>query len=173
MRSDLPTRGAYPRKILRRPRFSRRSSACTRRSNSSGVGLRSVRGVTVSRIVLAWGGRDRNRRTQRVPRPVLFCVQSEVELQDIHSGFAEDGHLTVLGMGGDQLAESLGGHPAGGGHAGHLGIDGFGAQVRVQAAARGGYRIAGDRARERGILGAEGFHIGGYAIGKLLAGGAE
>ena len=38
MRYDLPTREAYPRKTLRRPRLSRRSSACTFRSSSSGFG---------------------------------------------------------------------------------------------------------------------------------------
>src|ERR1017187_7551825 len=198
MRNDLPTRGAYPRKILSRPRRSRRSSACTRRSNSSGLGLRSERGVTVSRIILAWDGRKKASVPSRSrlglglqcanrsrDREGAFAwtlrsmsqgggrVQGQVELQDVHSGFAQDAHLTVLCMGGDQLADSLGGHPASGGHAGHLGIHGFGAQVRVQAAARGGYRIARDRAGERGILGAEGFHIGGYAVGEFLAGGAQ
>src|ERR1019366_7622177 len=140
MRNDLPTRGAYPRKILRRPRRSRRSSAWTRRSNSSGLGLRSARGVTMSRIILCGAGNlacgpdfqrvqapaeSRRQPGLAAPQAESFLwrgggVEGEVQLQPVDAGFAQNAQLAVLGIGGYQLAESVGGHAAGGGHAGHL-----------------------------------------------------
>ena len=85
----------------------------------------------------------------------MAVSRREVELQDVDPGLAQESQLPVFGIGGYQLADGIGGHAAGGGDARHLGVDGFGAEVRVQAAARGGHRIAGDRAGEGGVLGAE------------------
>src|ERR1039458_10304059 len=129
MRNDLPTRGAYPRKILRRPRRSRRSSACTRRSNSSGSSLRSERGVTVTRLILRGGGGKWARKSlpngRGSDRSDSFFqrsggVQGQVQLQDVAAGFTKAPQLAVLGIGGYQLAEGVGGDAAGGGDAGHL-----------------------------------------------------
>ena len=104
---------------------------------------------------------------------MCHLVQREVELQDVDTGFAQDAYLPVFGIGGDQFADGIGGHAASGGDTSHLGIDGFGAQVRIKAATRSGHGIAGDGAGEGGVLGAELLDIVRDAVGQFLAGGAE
>ena len=66
-----------------------------------------------------------------------------------------------------------GAHAARGGDAGDLRFGGFRADVRVEAAARGGHRVGGHRSGEGGILGAELLDVVAGAVGQLLVGGAE
>ncbi len=69
--------------------------------------------------------------------PVLG-VQSFIQAQDVDSGLAQETQVAGFGELGDQGSNVLRGCAAGLRYAIGLGVGGFGAEVRVEAAAAGG-----------------------------------
>src|SRR5579863_3409056 len=103
MRRDLPTRGAYPRKILRRPCASWASWAVIWRSSSSGSGRQNSFEAILSYFLVCSLG------------PVLL-VQCHVELQDVDPRLAQDAEIALCGVGCYQILHILNRRAAGLGH---------------------------------------------------------
>src|SRR5581483_8586165 len=145
MRCDLPTREAYPRNTLSRPRCSRRSSACKRSRSSSGLGLRSVGTVTSSTILFARGG---------------GLIEIKVQQKNVDTRFSKKAPLATFGVFDDQLGNELRRHTATSGYPGNLSFRRSGTDVGIKAAARGSQEVGGNRTGKTRVLGPKLFDVG-------------
>src|SRR5436853_3066866 len=86
--------------------------------------------------------------SRRPPWPVARPrIEREIELEHVHPGLAEQAEQSALGVLGDQAAHDALVQLACPGHAADLIEGGRRADVRIEAAARGGDEIHGHRRR--------------------------
>src|SRR4029077_6941781 len=134
----LPTPGAAPRKILRRPR----DSFATCCSSASGEGLfsrlaRSSLNSACRRLRSPSGYRDPARLS-----PACWNlaagegIQRQVQLQHVHMRFAKQAQEPALDVVDNELADLVFGQVARLGHAGHLEIGAGRRDIRIEPAGR-------------------------------------
>ena len=102
-----------------------------------------------------------------------LLIQRQIQLEDVDPRLSQEAEIAPLGAVLDDRADAVLGHVAGAGDARGLPERGFGRQVGIEAAGRGGDQRVRDRQRRGGVFLLEAGDVGGGAVAQLLRGGPE